>query len=81
MTTYLFPMLVFAAIGLVAGVLLTVCSKIFEVKGDEKIEAISEALPQVNCGAAVIRDAVTMRRPSSTAVLPFPSASPAATNV
>ena len=51
MTTYLFPMLVFAAIGLVAGVLLTVCSKIFEVKGDEKIEAISEALPQVNCGA------------------------------
>ena len=44
-------MLVFAAIGLAAGILLTVCSKIFEVKVDERVEAISEALPQVNCGA------------------------------
>ena len=30
-------MLVFGAIGLAAGVLLTVCSKIFEVKVDERI--------------------------------------------
>ena len=51
MTTYILPMLVFAAIGLAAGILLTVCSKIFEVKVDERVEAISEALPQVNCGA------------------------------
>ena len=51
MSTYILPMLVFAAIGLAAGILLTVCSKIFEVKVDERVEAISEALPQVNCGA------------------------------
>lgn len=51
MTTYVFPMLVFAAIGLVAGILLTVCSKIFEVKVDERIDAINEILPQVNCGS------------------------------
>ena len=51
MSTYILPMLVFGAIGLAAGVLLTVCSKIFEVKTDERIEAVNEALPQVNCGA------------------------------
>lgn len=44
-------MLVFGAAGLAAGVLLTVCSKIFEVKTDERIEAVNEALPQINCGA------------------------------
>ncbi len=49
--TYIFPILVFGAIGLAAGVLLTVCSKIFEVKTDERVEAINEALPQVNCGS------------------------------
>ena len=51
MTTYILPMVVFGAIGLAAGVLLTVCSKIFEVKVDERIEAVNEILPQVNCGA------------------------------
>lgn len=51
MSTYVFPMLVFAAIGLASGILLTVCSKIFEVKVDERIETINEILPQVNCGA------------------------------
>ena len=51
MSTYILPMLVFGAIGLVAGVLLTVCSKIFEVKTDERIEAVNEILPQVNCGS------------------------------
>ncbi|MCD7730820.1 MAG: RnfABCDGE type electron transport complex subunit B [Oscillospiraceae bacterium] len=50
-TTYILPALVFAAIGLIAGVLLTVCSKVFEVKTDERIEAVNEALPQVNCGS------------------------------
>ena len=35
MSTIIFPMLVFGAIGLAAGVLLTVCSKIFEVKVEE----------------------------------------------
>ncbi|MDD7428871.1 MAG: RnfABCDGE type electron transport complex subunit B [Oscillospiraceae bacterium] len=50
-TTYVLPALVFGAVGLVAGVLLTVCSKVFEVRTDERIEAINEALPQVNCGS------------------------------
>ncbi|MGN1417480.1 MAG: RnfABCDGE type electron transport complex subunit B [Oscillospiraceae bacterium] len=50
-TTYVLPALVFGAIGLVAGVLLTVCSKVFEVKTDERIEAVNEILPQVNCGS------------------------------
>lgn len=49
--TYVIPALVFGAIGLVAGVLLTVCSKVFEVKTDERIEAVNEILPQINCGA------------------------------
>ena len=44
-------MLIFGGIGLAAGILLTVCSKIFEVKTDERIEAVNEILPQVNCGA------------------------------
>ena len=44
-------MLVFGGIGLAAGILLTVCSKIFEVRTDERIEAVNEILPQVNCGS------------------------------
>ena len=49
--TYILPVLIFAGIGLLAGILLTVASKIFEVKTDERIEKITEALPQANCGA------------------------------
>lgn len=49
--TYLLPIIVFAVLGAVAGILLTVASKVFEVKVDERIEAVNEALPQVNCGA------------------------------
>ena len=51
MSTYILPMLVFGGIGLAAGILLTVCSKIFEVRTDERIEAVNEILPQVNCGS------------------------------
>ncbi len=51
MSAYIFPTLIFGALGLFAGVLLTVCSKVFEVKTDERIEAVNEALPQVNCGS------------------------------
>lgn len=50
-TTYILPALTFGGLGLFAGVLLTICSKVFEVKTDERIEAVSEALPQVNCGS------------------------------
>ena len=51
MDTYIIPMLIFAALGLGAGVLLTVVSKAFEVEIDERIEKINEILPAVNCGA------------------------------
>lgn len=49
--TYILPVLIFAGIGIFAGVLLTFASKFFEVKSDERLEALSEALPQINCGA------------------------------
>lgn len=48
---YLVPIGLFAGLGILAGVLLTVVSKVFAVKTDERIEAAQEALPQVNCGA------------------------------
>jgi RnfABCDGE-type electron transport complex B subunit len=44
-------MIIFAGIGVFAAILLTVFSKVFEVKTDERIEAVNEALPQVNCGS------------------------------
>ena len=37
--------------GILAGVLLTVASKVFAVEVDERVDAIAEALPQANCGA------------------------------
>lgn len=48
---YIIPIVVFAILGILAGVLLTVASKVFAVEVDERIEKISEALPQANCGA------------------------------
>ncbi len=51
MSTFLIPVLIFAVLGLAAGILLTAASKIFYVQTDERIERISEALPQANCGA------------------------------
>jgi hypothetical protein len=47
METYVIPILIFSGIGLIAGILLHVASKTFEVKVDEKIEQINEALPQM----------------------------------
>ncbi len=49
--SYILPIIIFAALGILAGVLLTAASKIFYVKTDDRIERISEALPQANCGA------------------------------
>lgn len=49
--TYLIPALVLGGCGILAGILLTVASKIFYVKVDERIEKISGELPQANCGA------------------------------
>ncbi|MDR1674208.1 MAG: RnfABCDGE type electron transport complex subunit B [Oscillospiraceae bacterium] len=51
MTEYIVPVLIFGAIGLVAGVLLSIASKVFEVKSDARVESIKEILPGVNCGA------------------------------
>ena len=47
---YVLILLIFAGIGILAGVLLTVASKVFAVKTDEKLEAVQNALPQANCG-------------------------------
>lgn len=48
---YILPIIIFCVLGIFAGVLLTVASKAFAVKVDERIEKIGEALPQINCGA------------------------------
>lgn len=49
--TYLIPALIVGGCGVLAGVLLTVAAKVFHVEVDERIEKISSALPQANCGA------------------------------
>ncbi|MEG0615597.1 MAG: (Fe-S)-binding protein, partial [Oscillospiraceae bacterium] len=49
--TYILPVIIFAAIGALAGILLTIASKVFEVKTDERLDTINEILPQINCGA------------------------------
>lgn len=49
--TYLIPALILGGCGVLAGILLTVASKVFYVEVDERVEKIGEALPQANCGA------------------------------
>ena len=49
--SYIIPIGIFAVLGAVSGVLLTVVSKVFAVKTDPRLEAVTEALPQVNCGS------------------------------
>lgn len=49
--TYILPVLIFSLTGCAAGILLTVCSKVFAVKVDERIEQIEEVLPKANCGS------------------------------
>ncbi len=50
MEQYVLPILFFLILGVVAGVLLTVASKLLFVKTDETVEKITEALPGANCG-------------------------------
>lgn len=45
------PVVIVVAIGLIAGVILTIASKIMYVPVDERVAAIREALPGANCGA------------------------------
>lgn len=64
MSTYLIPVIIFAVLGLAAGILLTAAAKIFYVKTDERIEKIGDSLPQANCARADTRAAPTMQTQS-----------------
>ena len=44
------PVLIFIGLGILAGLLLSVFSKIFAVPTDEKVEKVRAALPGLNCG-------------------------------
>lgn len=46
----LIPVLIFIGLGLLAGLLLAVFSKVFAVKTDERAEQVLAALPGLNCG-------------------------------
>lgn len=46
----LIPILIFLGLGALMGFLLAVASRVFEVKTDERAEAIKECLPGANCG-------------------------------
>ena len=46
----LLPVGIFAGLGLVFGVLLAIASKVFFVKTEESVAAITEVLPGANCG-------------------------------
>lgn len=47
----LVPIMIVAGIGLAAGIILSIATIIFNKPGDEKEEALREALPGINCGA------------------------------
>lgn len=51
MNEILFPVLIVAGIGLIAGLGLAIASIVMAVPKDEKAEAIAEMLPGANCGA------------------------------
>lgn len=46
----LWPVLIFAGLGLVFGVVLAIASKVFFVKTEESVAKITEVLPGANCG-------------------------------
>ena len=50
MSIYLIPIVLVCAIGIVAGVMLTVAAKIMYVPVDERVDACLNALPGANCG-------------------------------
>ena len=47
----LVPVSLVGGTGLIAGLILSIASKIFEVKVDETVVKLREALPGANCGA------------------------------
>ncbi len=46
----LVPVLIVAAVGLVAGIVLAVFGRVFAVETDERVEQLRETLPGANCG-------------------------------
>ena len=46
----LIPIGIFAALGVLFGVILAIASRVFAVKTDERIERLTEVLPGANCG-------------------------------
>ena len=73
---YILPILLFIVFGLVFGILLTVISKVFAVKVDERTQHITEILPGANCGAcgyagcADYADAIVSKGAPMNACLP-----------
>ena len=51
MGTIVLPALIVAAVGLIAGIILTIAAKLMFVPVDERVAAIEEVLPGANCGA------------------------------
>ena len=51
MSPILLAVIIVSAIGLIAGLGLSIASKVFAVPVDEKAEQIRECLPGANCGA------------------------------
>lgn len=51
MGAFLIPVILVSAIGLIAGILLSVASVLMAVPKDERAEAINDILPGANCGA------------------------------
>lgn len=51
MSTILLPAIIVAVVGLIAGIVLTIASKVMFVPVDEKVAAIQEVMPGANCGA------------------------------
>ena len=51
MSTVIIAVVIVALIGLIAGLGLSVCSVLMEVKGDPIVAELREALPGANCGA------------------------------
>ena len=51
MNEVLVPVLILAGIALLAGILLTIASKVLFVKTDERVTKILDVLPMANCGA------------------------------
>lgn len=47
----LWAILILAGLGLIFGIILGVCAKVFEVKEDPRIAEVEKMLPNANCGS------------------------------